>query len=152
MREKRWKRTWPCRFITSHFKSACLYAHFYLFVHSKWPPLLPWRGVSWQRRWATNIPVLTDRYEPPPDLPHSHLNNERRAGVMSNLSVQYRRDQASIARQESRPALACWKSPQVLRNCPGGCMVGIKSLGLTELLCLCVNMPKVLSVTLWNLN
>lgn len=98
----------------------------------------------------SNIPVLTDRCEPPPDLPHSHLNNERRAGVMSNLSVRYRRGQASIARHGSRPALACWKSPQVLRNCPEGCVVGIKSLGLTELCCLCVNMPKVLSVTLCN--
>lgn len=73
---------------------------------------------------------------PPPDLPHSHLNNERQAGVMSNLSVRYRRGQPSIARQGSRLVFACRKSPQVLRNCPEGSMVGIKSLGLTDLSCL----------------
>lgn len=52
---------------------------------------------------------------------------------MSNLSALYRRGQASIARQGSMHALACRKSPRVLRNCPEGGMVGIKGLGLTEL-------------------
>lgn len=101
----------------------------------------------------SNIPVLTDRWEPPPDLPHSHLNNERRAGVMSNLGARYRRwgGQASIARHESRAPLACGKSPRVLRISAERCMAGIKSLGLTELSCLRgVNMPKVLSVTVYN--
>ncbi len=81
----------------------------------------------------SNIPVLTDRWEPPPDLPHSHLNNERRAGVMSNLSALYKRGQASIARQGSMHTLACRKSPRDLRNCPQGGMVGIKVLDVTEL-------------------
>lgn len=149
-----WNRLrWPCRFLTSHFKTVCITGFFFFFCSPQPFCIFKMATIVVTKRSVlaeppkqqSNIPVLTDRWEPPLDLPHSHLNNERRAGVMSNLS---RRGQTSIARQGSRHALACRKSPQVLRNCPEGSMVGIKGLGLTELCCLLyVNMPKVLSVT-----
>lgn len=95
-------------------QSVCLHAHFNLVMHSKWPPLLSWRRVSWQRHPSHNQIFLCwpinnsapppPRTLPPPDLPHSHLNNERRAGVMSNLGVRYRRGHAfdSSARVQAR--------------------------------------------------
>lgn len=53
-----------------------------LFVRSKWPPFVAVMKsvLAEPPERQSNIPVLTDRWEPPPDLPHSHLNNERRAG------------------------------------------------------------------------
>ena len=121
------------------------------FVPSKWPPFVAVKtsALAEPLDWQSNIPVLTDRWEPPPLTFLIHISIMRdEQGLWVTLVLDTGQVRTSIARQGSRAALACVKSPPVLRTCPGRSTAGIKSSGLTELCCLLgVNMLRALSVT-----